>query len=145
MKEAQKMQFWSIKTEIPKVEEYLDLRKSGGLSPRGKKASELGLKNSLFSICIREKETGRLVGMGRIVGDGGTSYQVVDIVVHPEYQKQGLGKQIMEQLMAYINEKCDPLAYVNLIADVPANKLYEQFGFVETSPSSVGMYLKVKR
>ncbi|GGC77135.1 GNAT family N-acetyltransferase [Enterococcus wangshanyuanii] len=139
------MMLWSIKTEIPKVQEYLNLRKNGGLSPRGEQASELGLKNSLFSICIREDETGQLVGMGRIVGDGGTSYQIVDIVVHPKYQKQGLGKRIMENLMVYINEKCDPLAYVNLIADVPANKLYEQFGFVETSPSSVGMYLKRKK
>jgi ribosomal protein S18 acetylase RimI-like enzyme len=32
---------------------------------------------------------GALIGMGRIVGDGGTSYQVVDIAVRPEHQGAG--------------------------------------------------------
>lgn len=133
---------WSIKAEIPEVEEYLALRISGGLSKRGKEASNVGLKNSIFSVTIRQNETGNLIGMGRIIGDGGTSFQLVDIVIHPDVQKKGLGKKIMEQLTNYIQEFVDPLAYVNLIADVPANKLYEQFGFIETSPNSLGMYLK---
>ncbi|MFD1796035.1 hypothetical protein ACFSC1_08585 [Paracoccus aurantiacus] len=30
-------------------------------------------------------------------------------------------------------------AYVSLIADVPADGLYAQFGFVPTAPRSVGM------
>ncbi|MFN7125708.1 MAG: GNAT family N-acetyltransferase, partial [Allorhizobium sp.] len=34
-------------------------------------------------------------------------------------------------------------AYVSLIADVPANRLYSQFGFDETAPRSVGMARRV--
>ena len=30
-------------------------------------------------------------------------------------------------------------AYVNLLADVPANRIYEKFGFRETAPKTVGM------
>ncbi|MFC3633272.1 GNAT family N-acetyltransferase [Enterococcus rivorum] len=91
---------------------------------------------------MRKESTGELIGMGRIVGDGGTSYQVVDVAVAAEFQGKGFGKKIMMELMLYIQKYIDPLAYVSLIAVCPANKLYEQFGFVETSPKSIGMYFK---
>ncbi|WP_228159810.1 hypothetical protein [Enterococcus gallinarum] len=44
--------------------------------------------------------------------------------------------------MNHLHKEVDPQAYVNLIADCPAEKLYRQFGFVETAPKSIGMYLK---
>lgn len=44
--------------------------------------------------------------------------------------------------MLYLQEFVDSLAYISLIAASPANKLYEEFGFVETSPKSLGMYFK---
>jgi hypothetical protein len=45
----------------------------------------------------------------------------------------------MTELTRYIADNLPRSAYVSLIADVPANRLYEQFGFVETAPRSVGM------
>lgn len=80
--------------------------------------------------------------MGRIVGDGGTAYQLVDIAVHPAQQQKGIGKQIMAQLLMYLERQVDPKAYISLIADLPADQLYQQFGFVPTAPQSVGMYFK---
>lgn len=130
-----------LKREIPEVEEYLALREKVGLSKRGRKSSEIGLGNSIHSVTIRKKSTGELIGMGRIVGDG-TSYQVVDGTVAPEFQETGFGKKIMMELILYIQKFIDPLAYVSLIASCPANKLYEPFGFLETSPKSIGMYFK---
>lgn len=41
--------------------------------------------------------------------------------------------------MAHAEEKLDPSAYISLIADVPANRLYEKFGFRETAPRALGM------
>lgn len=70
--------------------------------------------------------------MGRIVGDGGTVFQVVDIVVDPAYQGKGLGKLIVKELVQHIHEEVDKQAYVNLIADGEAYKLYSQFGFTDT-------------
>ena len=35
-------------------------------------------------------------------------------------------------------------AYVSLIADTPADRLYAQFGFVATAPRSLGMAYRVK-
>ena len=136
------MENYVIRIDIPEVEEYLALRQICGLSARDKEASKTGLANSIYSVIIRNKTDEKLIGMGRIIGDGGTAYQIVDIAVHPKEQGKGLAKAIMELLMKYIHYEINPQAYVNLIADRPADKLYEQFGFVETTPESLGMYLK---
>ena len=131
-----------IENMSPKAEEYLTLRKKAGLSSRQLIASQVGLKNSIYAISVREYETHRLIGMGRIIGDGGTVYQLVDIAVDPNYQGLKIGTQIMEHLMLFVNESINQQAYVNLIADIPADKLYEKFGFVKTEPKGIGMYLK---
>ena len=41
--------------------------------------------------------------MGRVIGDGGTTFQIVDIAVDPDYQGQGYGRVILEKIMEYIN------------------------------------------
>lgn len=133
---------YSIRIDIPEVDEYLALRKVCGLSDRGKDASKIGLSNSIYSVIIRRSTDQELVGMGRLIGDGGTAYQIVDIAVHPSEQGKGLAKNIMQLLMTHIENEVDPQAYINLIADCPADNLYKQFGFVETAPESLGMYLK---
>lgn len=133
---------YRVTIDIPEVEEYLELRKVCGLSARGREASKTGLSNSIYSVIIRRNTDQKLVGMGRLIGDGGTAYQIVDIAVHPKAQGKGLAKTIMQLVMTHIENEIDPQAYVNLIADCPADKLYQQFGFVETAPESLGMYLK---
>lgn len=122
---------------IPDTDTYLHLRVSGGLSGYAREAAEIGLKNSLHCVLLMDGETP--VGMGRLIGDGGLFVQVTDIVVLPAYQGLGLGKRIMAALTEYIETRLPPTTYISLIADVPANKLYEQFGFRETAPASLGM------
>lgn len=124
----------------PSVEGYLDLRKEAGLSSKSVEAATAGLSNSLFSVTIFDETT--LIGMGRIIGDGGAFFQLVDIAVKPDYQGKGLGKLVMKELMAYLNKHTYDGSYVSLIADEPANKLYEKFGFEYTYPKSYGMYRK---
>lgn len=136
------MENYVIRIDTPEVDEYLALRQRCGLSARGREASKTGLANSIYSVIIRSNTDQKLIGMGRIIGDGGTAYQIVDIAVHPTEQGKGLAKRIMELLMKHVHDEIDPQAYVNLIADSPAEKLYAQFGFVETAPESLGMYLK---
>lgn len=131
-----------VSVEIPSVTDYLALRKKAGLSARDELASQVGLNNSIYSVVLKDLNTQQLVGMGRIIGDGGTVYQLVDIAVDPDYQGFGLGKQIMTHLTTYIKECINPLAYINLIADGKASKLYQQFGFTAVQPESLGMYLK---
>lgn len=127
--------------EVPGIEEYQNLRVICGLSPRSFEAASKGLPNSLFSITIRDQNS--LIGMGRIVGDGGCNLEVVDIAVHPEYQQRGIGQMIMTRIMAFIENNAPVSAYVSLIADDHSPALYSKYGFELTTPRSVGMALKV--
>ncbi|WP_139891363.1 hypothetical protein [Bacillus sp. D386] len=51
-----------------------------------------------------------------------------------------LSKVIMENLTDYLNNHLPRGAYVSLIVDSPADKLYEKFDFEYNAPQSVGMY-----
>ncbi|WP_370642342.1 GNAT family N-acetyltransferase [Virgibacillus salidurans] len=64
----------------------------------------------------------------------------MDIVVKPNYQGQELGKMVMKELITYLDQNTYAGSYLSLIADDPANKLYEQFGFRYTYPRSHGMF-----
>ena len=125
---------------IPDAATYCHLRSASGLSPKTAEAAARGLPNSLFAVQVLHGD--EIVGMGRIIGDGGCFYQVVDIAVLPAHQVRGLGKLIMREIMRYIEEQVPASAYVSLIADGQAQNLYAQFGFTHTAPKSVGMAMK---
>ena len=50
----------------------------------------------------------------------------------------------MEALVAFIDNELPENAYVSLIADVPADRLYARFGFEETAPAGLGMARRAK-
>lgn len=132
-----------IVREVPDAENYAALRKQAGLSPRSEQGIKIGLGNSLFAVSLYAG--GELIGMGRVIGDGGCFLQIVDIAVRPDYQGQGLGKVIMNELMDYLKRETPADAYVSLIADQPADKLYLKYGFRYTAPDSLGMYLRIAK
>ncbi|MBK8500786.1 MAG: GNAT family N-acetyltransferase [Saprospiraceae bacterium] len=128
-----------IEQQIP-IQIYQRLRVECGLSRKTDEASQVGLKNSIHSMMIEFEE--EIIGMGRIIGDGGCFCQIVDICILPKQQGKGLGKLIMKNLTDFINDNLPESCYVSLIADGNASFLYEKFGFKETMPESKGMYLK---
>ena len=128
-------------THVPEVHEFIELRVSAGLSRNDRDAATRGLDGTCFSVCVRDAE--RLVAMGRVIGDGGCFYQVVDVAVHPDYQRRGIGLQVMTRLMEQLEEHAPKTAYVSLFADGSASRLYEKFGFEQTAPASIGMALRL--
>lgn len=128
-----------IVRESPEVFDYMKLRERSGLSPRSEEGAAIGLQNSLFAVSLYVQD--ELIGMGRVIGDGGCFMQIVDIAVSPDFQGRGLGRMIMQELMNYLDRKAPPRTYVSLIADTPADQLYLKFGFQYTQPRSQGMYL----
>ena len=121
----------------PSAEVYRHLRVACGLSPKSADAAARGLPGTLFAVQVLH--AGEAVGMGRVIGDGGTAFQVVDIAVLPEHQGRGLGKRLMAEIAAWLQAHVPESGYVSLLADVPADALYAQFGFVATAPRTVGM------
>ena len=118
------------------------MRVLAGLGPKSAEGAAIGLPNTFFAVQIRTGEA--LVGMGRVVGDGGLTFQLVDIAVHPDHQRRGLGKAIVGRLVAHLAETAPAGAHISLLADGPAAHLYAQFGFQLTAPASVGMDLPVR-
>ena len=125
----------------PTVSEHRDLRRLSGLSEKSLDAATRGLPGTIFAVVI--EADGAAIGMGRVIGDGGTAYQIVDIAVLPAHQKLGLGKRIVAALVDWLHANAPKSAYVSLIADGPAKDLYAQYGFKPTAPESIGMGLKI--
>ncbi|MFB5678230.1 GNAT family N-acetyltransferase [Paenibacillus terreus] len=124
--------------ETPTVEEYLELRQAAGLSPMSVEGAGIGLPNSLFAVSLRID--GELVGMGRVIGDGGCFFHITDIAVRPSCQGKGYGRLVMSEIMKYLKKAAPPESFATLLADVPADRLYAKFGFRLSAPGSVGMY-----
>ncbi|PTT78512.1 N-acetyltransferase [Pelomonas sp. HMWF004] len=124
----------------PAVDTYQRLRVASGLSPKSAEAAARGLPNTLFAVQVLCD--GEPVGMGRVIGDGGTAFQVVDIAVLPAHQGRGLGKRVMAEIAAWLQAHVPESGYVSLLADLPADALYAGFGFVPTAPRTVGMAWK---
>ena len=127
---------YGVSTEIPAIDDFLRLRADAGLTPRSRDAAIAGLPNTVVGVVVRLGD--RAVGMGRAVGDG-LNYQIVDIAIDPAHQGRGLGKRVMERLMAELRAIVPAEAYVSLIADGEAHRLYAQYGFAPTAPASIGM------
>ncbi|AKL69620.1 MULTISPECIES: GNAT family N-acetyltransferase [Streptomyces] len=131
---------YSIQVGPPSVETYLRLRSVSGLSAKTTEAAEAGLPNTWHGVTVLCGDDPQPVGMGRVIGDGGCFFQIVDICVTPEHQGRGLGKRIMAELVGELERRAPDGAYVSLIADGDARYLYEKFGFRQTAPASVGMH-----
>ncbi|WP_087943105.1 GNAT family N-acetyltransferase [Clostridium cellulovorans] len=83
--------------------------------------------------------------MGRMFGDNSMSYFIKDVVVSPEYQGKGIGKLLINDMIAFIKEKT-PKGWkfcVELMSASGKEVFYEKLGF-ERRPSvmfGAGMFL----
>ena len=112
------------------AEEYLGLRQAVGWSVFPLEQAEAGLQNS-HVICFRNKE--KAVALGRVIWDHGYSVLISDVIVAPEYQGQGLGRKLMEAIMAYLRSLLKPgyRIMISLMAAENKQGFYKKFGFIE--------------
>ncbi|GAA1160481.1 GNAT family N-acetyltransferase [Nocardioides aquiterrae] len=123
----------------PNLQDYLHLRAASGLTPKSAAEGQGALAGSwCWSVVQRG---GRAVAMGRVIGDGGWYFHIADMATLPEHQGRGLGRRVLDDLLAQISAAAPAAPYVTLMADAPGRRLYESMGFVETAPESLGMRL----
>lgn len=130
---------YRMSDEPPRSEEYVRLRELAGLSPRTPAQAAGALTVSWDWTTVRT-ENGSLAAMGRVIGDGTWYFHIADIATDPAHQRQGLGRAVMEELIARIDEAAPPDPYITLFADPPGQRLYRSLGFVDSAPS-LGMRL----
>ena len=123
---------------IPTPEEFNMITESVGWGKRENKIVAEALKNTLYSLCVYEED--KLVGYGRILGDKTIFLYIHDIIVIPEYQGQGIGTEIMINLLNRINEykKVNPDIRTYLGASKGRESFYEKFGFISRPNEDLG-------
>lgn len=110
------------------AKEYNELRNSVGWNSKEESLISEAIKNRTIvkKIIVNDKT----VGMARAIGDG-LYYLIVDVVVDKEYQGNGIGKILIEEIVkdVYNKTKEGQKASINLISMQGKEAFYEKCGF----------------
>ena len=143
---------YRLEPSVPSTPEYRNLRKLAGLTPVTEAQAARVASGSWYGCHITYRDPDgdqpRAVAMGRIIGDGGWYFHIADMATLPEHQRKGLGSIVLKHLLAYIRENSpnDGSPLINLFADPPGRKLYENNGFVTgESLNELGMVMAVQK
>lgn len=119
----------TIKHNELTAEEFISLWESvwGGVPTL--EQTRLAMEHTLFRVSVYDGE--RVVAMARMIGDMGLCYYIKDVVVRPEYQKQGIGRMLIDELLKFIKENgvIGTDIFVELCAMPDKIPFYEKFGF----------------
>ncbi|BAZ06108.1 acetyltransferase, GNAT family protein [Calothrix sp. NIES-3974] len=94
-----------------------------------------GLLNSHYLVSAWDGS--ELVGIGNAISDGYLVVYYPHLIVHPDYQHQGIGKQLMEMLQ----RRYQGFHMQILVADQDAIAFYEKCGFVKAENTQAMWYL----
>ena len=85
---------------IPAADALVDLYSSVGWSAYTRHPSRLqeAVRRSLFTATAWEDD--RLVGLARVVGDAVSIIYLQDVLVHPSWQRSGIGRSLVMQVFA---------------------------------------------
>lgn len=74
---------------------------------------------------------GKLIGMGRLVGDGAMYWYLQEIIVLPEYQGLGIGTMIVEHLVDYAvkNSSTGKFTTIGGVSAKGKEGFYQKLGF----------------
>lgn len=125
-------------------EDYNELRRLVGWNIITKRQFDSAMTHSMFFTVAYDGD--KAVGMSRGVGDGGYHLMLVDVIVHPDYQGQGIGREVVTQFMKFADDSIEKgeMISLTLLAAYGKEKFYEKFGF-HTRPlghEGAGMNLK---
>jgi ribosomal protein S18 acetylase RimI-like enzyme len=84
-----------------------------------------------------------LVGVARLLDDGGLHAALWDVIVRPDRQGRGIGRRLVE--MAVDRCRADGRRLVALVSTPAAVGFFASLGFVTESHGHVAMYLRPHR
>lgn len=116
-------------TNTVSAEEVNLLRASVGFRQILSEQLNAGLKGSALIVSAYDKS--RIVGMARLIWDGGTVALITDVLVLPEYKMQGIEEGLIMRLLDFLRSKLK--AGFGIQVDVKAwngqEEFYENLGF----------------
>ena len=110
-------------------DEIVTLYKTGGWWRESYKKSDLPrlmAGSYVFAVAV-DTESGKAVGMGRVLSDGHSDAYIQDLVVLPEYRGRGLGEKLVDSLVRYCLSQ--GIKWIGLIAEPGSEQFYRNIGF----------------
>lgn len=135
-----------IKLEYSITEdEFLEMVESVGWKTYSKEQVKKALENTMYM--VKATVNGKLVGIGRVVGDYSIVCMLSDICVKPEFQGQGIGLKITSELKKLIeNNVADgEKMQIELTPTAGNEDFYKKVGFKYNPDKITGMYLWIKK
>nr|QCI05114.1 hypothetical protein [Centroceras clavulatum] len=104
------------------------------------KKVKIALDNSFLTICLFEKKLNQnyLIGFARATSDHSFNATIWDVVIHPDFQKKGLGKALMNELIKELRYK--DISTITLFADPQVLNFYRNLGFMSDPDGVKGMF-----
>lgn len=123
------------------AKDFIDLKIATGFRDRPLEQVEKALSNNLFDVIAVSNN--KVIGMGRLVGDGVMYWYLQEIIVLPEFQGNGIGTHIVNRLLEFIGDNTIPGTFtsIGLTAAEGKDTFYEKFGFSK----SLGMTKYIER
>lgn len=128
----------NVKDNCLDLETYLKLRASVGWKKLSEEQAIMALKNSIYTVTAYIDD--KVVGMGRMVGDGAVICYIQDLVVHPSYQKLGVGDALMNKLLDHAKSLRlpDTELMLCLMCAKGRESFYTRYGFIARPTEALG-------
>lgn len=98
-----------------------DMLKRVGMTHFEPRLHQKAFENSAVTVFLFHD--GRLIGFGRAISDGAYQAAIYDVVVEPEFQRQGLGHTIVDTILTRL-----PSCNIILYASPGKERFYEKHG-----------------
>ena len=127
------------------VDEFLEMIKSVGWKTYPKDQIEKALRNTMYM--VKATVDGELAGIGRVVGDNSIVCILTDICVKPEFQGNGIGLKITNELKRLIETNVSEGEKMQIeLTPTAGNEIfYKKAGFKYNPEKITGMYLWIKK
>lgn len=127
------------------AEDLYSLRESLGWKLLSIKQLERALKNTMCMVSIIKDD--KCIACGRVVGDYSTKGVLSDILVRPDYQKNGYGKLVVTHLLKRIENVLSPGEQFQLEATPTYGnrEFYVKCGMKYKPENQDGVYVWIKK
>jgi ribosomal protein S18 acetylase RimI-like enzyme len=135
---------YTLHAAPPAVDDYVRLRREAGLREKSVDQALPVLSGSWAFCHVSDQGSGEVVAMGRVLGDGGWYFVVADMATAPGHQRRGIGRAVLDHLLADIRRRAPGDPYVALTADGAGVTLYERAGFTPLAVGQTAMQLVLR-
>lgn len=125
------------KIDLYALEELCD---TVGWVRRPLKKVKIAIENSflIISLSYQDKKEKRLIAFARATSDNTFNATIWDVVVHPEFQRKGIGKILIQEVIK--NLRYSDINTITLFADPQVLKFYTNLGFISDPDGVKGMF-----